>query len=109
MRSSRPVPPELILENKKPAGALRASGLMSVLFSESLCTPQQARHVVAMMMAVVRPEMIRNLHLVSSSLNKPIACVNPSEAPKNRYVNRVFRMLAKIDFRRLLRYFPSTW
>lgn len=42
---------------------------------------------------------------MSPSLNKPALCVNPGEAPKNRYVERVFLMLAKIDFRGLVRYF----
>src|ERR1700747_1245601 len=57
------------------------------------------------MMMMVRPEMIPSLHLTSPSLNKPAPCVNPGETPKNRYVERVFWMLAKIDFRRLVRYF----
>jgi hypothetical protein len=38
-----------------------------------------------MMMMPVRPEMIQDLHLASFSLNKPAACVNSGEAPKNRY------------------------
>ncbi len=42
---------------------------------------------------------------MSASLNKPIVCVNPGIAPKNRYVECVFWMLAKIDFRGLVRYF----
>jgi hypothetical protein len=58
-----------------------------------------------MMMVAVRPEMIQTLHLMSQSLSKPAPGVNPRDAPKNRYVERVFWMLAKIDFRRLLRYF----
>jgi hypothetical protein len=41
-----------VRKNKKPAGAWCASGLMSALFSESLCTPQQARRVAVMMMVV---------------------------------------------------------
>ncbi|PYU40922.1 MAG: hypothetical protein DMG54_21825 [Acidobacteria bacterium] len=42
-------------KNKNPAGACRASGLKSALFSESLCTPQQAR-LVAVMMMMTRPD-----------------------------------------------------
>jgi hypothetical protein len=41
-------------KNKKPAGLCCASGLMSALFSESLCTPQQARRVAVMMMVPMR-------------------------------------------------------
>src|SRR5690349_6307598 len=41
------IPPQ---KNDKPAGACRASGPKSDLFSGSLCTPQRARHVAVMMM-----------------------------------------------------------
>jgi hypothetical protein len=72
---------------------------MSAFSSYSLGTTQRARHVAVMMMAV-RPETMPNCHLLSFSLDKPIACVNQSEATKNRYIDRVFCVLARIDFRR---------
>jgi hypothetical protein len=57
------------------------------------------------MMVAVRPEMIQTIHLMSQSLDKLAPGVNPPDAPKNRYVERVFWMPAKIDFRGLLGYF----
>jgi hypothetical protein len=71
---------------------------MSAFSSCSLGTTQRARHVAVMMVAV-RPEMMQNSHLVTSSLMKPAACVNPQKTQKNRYIDRVFCMLARIDFR----------
>jgi hypothetical protein len=50
------------------------------------------------MMVAVRPEMIQTLHLMSQSLNKPAPGVNPPDAPKNRYVERVFWMPARLTF-----------
>jgi hypothetical protein len=47
-------------KNKKTAGALGASGLMSALSSESLCTPQRAKHVAVMMM--VRAAIVCDIH-----------------------------------------------
>jgi hypothetical protein len=49
-------------KNKKPAGALCASGLMSALFSESLCTPQQARRVAVVTMVPMRLADDRGAH-----------------------------------------------
>jgi len=72
---------------------------MSAFSSYSLGTTQRARRV-AVMMVPVRPEMMQNNHLVGFSLMKPAACVNPRKTPKNRYTDRVFWMLARIDFRR---------
>jgi hypothetical protein len=51
-----------------------------------------------MMMMPVGPEMIRNAHLLSQSLNKPGGSVNRGKVPKNRYDKRVFWILAEIDF-----------
>lgn len=42
-----------MLKNKKPAGLRCASGLMSALFSETLCTPQRARHMAVMVKMVM--------------------------------------------------------
>src|SRR5258708_3589266 len=46
-------------ENKNPAGACCASGPKSALFSESLCTPQQARR---MAMVMVRRSCMCAIH-----------------------------------------------
>jgi hypothetical protein len=47
-----------LLENspktKIPLGLVGASGLKSALFSELLCTPQQARRIAVMMMVAMR-------------------------------------------------------
>jgi hypothetical protein len=42
-------------ENKKPAGAFCASGPMSALCCETLCTPHRARRLAVMMMVAMRP------------------------------------------------------
>jgi len=78
---------------------------MTAFSRYSLGAAQRARHVAVMMMVAVRPEMIQTLHLMSQSLSKPAPGVNPRDAPKNRYVERVFWMLAKIDFPAWLYYF----
>jgi hypothetical protein len=96
--------PKVEPKTKNPLG-LSASGPMSTFSSLSLGTTQRARHVAVMMMMPVRPEMIRNAHLLSQSLNKPARRVNRGEVPKNRYDKRVFWMLAEIDFPASLRYF----
>jgi len=44
-------------QNKKPAGAFCASGPMSALFSESLCTPHRARRMAVMVMVAMRPRV----------------------------------------------------
>jgi hypothetical protein len=41
-------------KNKKPAGLYCASGPMSALFSESLCTPHQPRRMAVMMVVSMR-------------------------------------------------------
>jgi hypothetical protein len=41
-------------KNKKPAGLSCASGPMSALSSESLCTPHRTRRVAVMMMVPMR-------------------------------------------------------
>jgi hypothetical protein len=44
-------------KNKNPAGALCASGPMSALFSDSLCsTPYRARRVAVMVMRPMRAD-----------------------------------------------------
>jgi len=53
---------------------------------------------VAAMMMPMRPEMIRNAHLLNPSLNKLAFRVNADEMPKNRYVQSIFWMHARIDF-----------
>ncbi len=80
---------------------------MSTFFSESLRTTQRARLVAVMMMVPMRPEMIRNTHLLSASLTKTASAVNPREPQKNRFTERVFSMLPQIDFPDPLRYFRS--
>jgi hypothetical protein len=44
-----------VLRNKKPAGAFCASGPMSALCCETLCTTHRARRVAVMMMVAMRP------------------------------------------------------
>src|SRR5271168_5420789 len=44
-------------ENKKPAGAYCASGPMSALCCETLCTPHRARRVAVMMVVAMRPRV----------------------------------------------------
>jgi hypothetical protein len=46
-------------KNKKPAGAYCASGSMSALCCETLCTPHRARRVavIVMMMVAMRPRV----------------------------------------------------
>jgi hypothetical protein len=44
-------------KNKKPAGAYCASGPMSALSCETLCTPHRARRVTVMMMVPMRPRV----------------------------------------------------
>jgi hypothetical protein len=61
--------------------------------------------VAVMMMVSMRPEMIRDGHLLNESLAKPASAVNPGQPPKNRYAQRIFSILARIDFPSLLRYF----
>ena len=51
------VPQEIIPKNKKPAGAFCASGPMSALCCETLCTPHRARRVAVMMMVAMRPRV----------------------------------------------------
>jgi hypothetical protein len=63
-------------ENKKPAGAYCASGPKSALFSESLCTPQQARHVAVIMM--VRPRCLCAVHLRNIKIKEFRLHVNES-------------------------------
>jgi hypothetical protein len=41
-------------KNKKPAGLCCASGLMSALFSESLCTPHQPQRMAVMVVVSMR-------------------------------------------------------
>jgi hypothetical protein len=57
---------------------------------------------VAAMMMMVRPEVVRNRHLLKVSLNKPLPCVNPPEASKNRFAELIFRILQRFDFLELL-------
>jgi hypothetical protein len=56
---------------------------MSTFSSESLRTIQRARHLAVMMVVSMRPEMIRNAHLLNQSLNKPARAVNLRQPPKN--------------------------
>jgi hypothetical protein len=44
-------------ENKKPAGANCASGPMSALCCETLCTPHRARRMAVMAMVAMRPRV----------------------------------------------------
>jgi hypothetical protein len=53
---------------------LGASGLMSALSSESLCTPQRARHVAVMMM--VRAAIVCDIHRDFSKVKKLRLSVN---------------------------------
>ena len=78
---------------------------MSTFSSESLRTTQRARHVAVMMMVPIRPEMIQNAHLLDARLTKAAFGVNLLWGLKNRYAERVFWMLPKIDFLAPLRYF----
>jgi hypothetical protein len=55
---------------QKPAGAFCASGPMSALFSESLCTPHRARRVAVMVMMAMRPRV----HTIK--IMKIVLCVN---------------------------------
>jgi len=43
-------------KNKKPAGAFCASGPMSALCCETLCTPHRARRMAVMMVVAMRPK-----------------------------------------------------
>jgi hypothetical protein len=52
----------MVPKNKKPAGLLCASGLMSALFSGSLCTPQRARRMAVMMMVPMRLAVECDVH-----------------------------------------------
>jgi hypothetical protein len=57
-------------ENKKPAGAYCASGSMSALCRETLCTPHRARRVAVMMMVAMRPRIhTKKLKKIVSSVN----------------------------------------
>ena len=47
-------------KNKKPAGAYCASGSMSALCCETLCTPHRARRVAVMMMVAMCPRVHTN-------------------------------------------------
>jgi hypothetical protein len=50
------IPPiEKCPENKNPAGAYCASGPMSALYCENLCTTHRARLVAVMAMMTMRP------------------------------------------------------
>jgi hypothetical protein len=51
-----------------------------------------------MMMMPMRPEMIQNAHLLSSSLNKPAPCVNPRECEKIDTLNAFCECLQGLTF-----------
>lgn len=47
----------------------------------------------------MRPELIRETFICRAlGLNEPFAGGNPPEAPKNRYIDRVFWMLRELTF-----------
>src|ERR1700732_3488115 len=50
------------------------------------------------MMMMVRPEVVRNRHLLRVSLNKPVPNVNPPGGSKNRLAELVFRILQRLTF-----------
>jgi hypothetical protein len=69
-------PKHLIQKQKTRWGLLRQRA-DEYVFIEFLRTTQRARRLAVMMMVSMRPEMIRNAHLLSASLSKPLSAVNP--------------------------------
>jgi hypothetical protein len=58
-------------KNKKPAGPYCASGPMSALFCETLCTPHRARRVAVMMMVAMRPSIhIKKVKKFAAGVNR---------------------------------------